>query len=151
MESVLSRIDNTHKILKFTGTREHFATLMSNNPGILIFKFTANWCGPCKKIKDYSYKKSNELPDHITMLEVDVDECFDLYAFLKHKKMVNGIPVLLAYAKGMNEGPIASITGANIPDIEAFFNVCVNYRFTPSTSNTPSTPSTPSTPNKTKP
>jgi thioredoxin 1 len=148
MESVLSRIDNTHKILKFTGTREHFATLMSNNPGILIFKFTANWCGPCKKIKDYSYKKSNELPDHITMLEVDVDECFDLYAFLKHKKMVNGIPVLLAYAKGMNEGPIASITGANIPDIEAFFNVCINYRFTPSTSNTPSTPSTP---NKTKP
>lgn len=148
MESVLSRIDNIHKILKFSGTREHFATLMSNNPGILIFKFTANWCGPCKKIKDYSYKKSNELPDHITMLEVDVDECFDLYAFLKHKKMVNGIPVLLAYAKGMNEGPIASITGANIPDIEAFFNVCVNYRFTPSTSNTPSTPSTP---NKTKP
>ena len=148
MESVLSRIDNTHKILKFTGTREHFATLMSNNPGILIFKFTANWCGPCKKIKDYSYKKSNELPDHITMLEVDVDECFDLYAFLKHKKMVNGIPVLLAYAKGMNEGPIASITGANIPDIEAFFNVCINYRFTPSTSNTPSTHSTP---NKTKP
>lgn len=145
MESVLSRIDNIHKILKFSGTREHFATLMSNNPGILIFKFTANWCGPCKKIKDYSYKKSNELPDHITMLEVDVDECFDLYAFLKHKKMVNGIPVLLAYAKGMNEGPIASITGANIPDIEAFFNVCVNYRFTPSTSNTPSTP------NKTKP
>jgi thioredoxin 1 len=145
MESVLSRIDNTHKILKFSGTREHFATLMSNNPGILIFKFTANWCGPCKKIKDYSYKKSNELPDHITMIEVDVDECFDLYAFLKHKKMVNGIPVLLAYAKGMNEGPIASITGASIPDIEAFFNVCVNYRFTPST------PSKSSTPNKTKP
>lgn len=79
------------------------------------------------------------------MIEVDVDECFDLYAFLKHKKMVNGIPVLLAYAKGMNEGPIASITGASIPDIEAFFNVCVNYRFTPST------PSKSSTPNKTKP
>jgi len=130
MESVLSRIDNRYKILKFSGTRENFAILMMNNPGILIFKFTADWCGPCKKIKDYSYMKSNELPDHITMFEVDVDECFDLYAFLKHKKMVNGIPVFLAYARGMNEGPIASITGASIPDIEAFFTSCTSYKFT---------------------
>lgn len=130
MEKVLSRIDNRYKILKFSGTRADFATLMDNNPGILIFKFTANWCGPCKLIKDYSYNKSNELSDHITMLEVDVDECFDLYAFLKHKKMVNGIPVFLAYAKGMNEGPIASITGANLPELETFFAVCMNYKFT---------------------
>jgi thioredoxin 1 len=130
METVLSRIDNRYKILKFLGTRVDFATLMDNNPGILIFKFTANWCGPCKLIKEYSYNKSNELPDHITMLEVDVDECFDLYAFLKHKKMVNGIPVFLAYAKGMNEGPIASITGANLPELETFFAMCMNYKFT---------------------
>jgi thioredoxin 1 len=130
MEKVLSRIDNRYKILKFSGTRADFATLMDNNPGILIFKFTANWCGPCKLIKDYSYNKSNELSDHITMLEVDVDECFDLYAFLKHKKMVNGIPAFLAYAKGMNEGPIASITGANLPELETFFAVCMNYKFT---------------------
>ena len=130
MEGVLSRIDNRYKIIKFSGTRNDFATLMTNNPGILIFKFTADWCGPCKKIKEYSYTKSNELPDHITMFEVNVDECFDFYAFLKHKKMVNGIPVFLAYARGMNEGPIASITGASIPDIEAFFSVCLNYKFT---------------------
>ncbi len=130
METVLSRIDNRYKILNFSGTRVDFATLMDNNPGILIFKFTANWCGPCKLIKEYSYNKSNELPDHITMLEVDVDECFDLYAFLKHKKMVNGIPVFLAYAKGMNEGPIASITGANLPELETFFAMCMNYKFT---------------------
>jgi thioredoxin 1 len=129
METVLSRIDNRYKILNFSGTRVDFATLMDNNPGILIFKFTANWCGPCKLIKEYSYNKSNELPDHITMLEVDVDECFDLYAFLKHKKMVNGIPVFLAYAKGMNEGPIASITGANLPELETFFAMCMSYKF----------------------
>jgi thiol:disulfide interchange protein len=129
MENVLSRIDNSYRIIKFSGTRTDFATLMDNNPGILIFKFTAEWCGPCKKIKEYSYKKSNDLPDYMTMLEVDVDECFDLYAFLKHKKMVNGIPVFLAYAKGKNEGPIASITGSSLPDIETFFATCMSYRF----------------------
>jgi thiol:disulfide interchange protein len=130
MESVLSRIDNVHNILKFSGTRENFITLMENNPGILIFKFTADWCHPCKTIKEYSYKKSNQLPSYMTMMEVDVDECFDLYAFLKHKKMVNGIPVFLAYAKGNNDGPIASVTGASIPDIEAFFTACMKYKFT---------------------
>ena len=129
METVLSRIDNNYKILKFSGTRTEFATLIENNPGILIFKFTADWCGPCKKIKEYSYKKSNDLPAHITLLEVDVDECFDLYAFLKHKKMVNGIPVFLAYAKGVTDGPVASITGANLPELETFFATCMIYKF----------------------
>lgn len=129
MEKVLTLADSRYKIIKFSGDRTDFATLMDNNPGILIFKFTADWCGPCKKIKEYSYNKSNDLPNHITMLEVDVDECFDLYAFLKHKKMVNGIPVFLAYARGMNDGPIASITGASLPDIETFFATCINYKF----------------------
>ena len=129
MEAVISRIDNNYKILKFSGTRTEFASLIENNPGILIFKFTADWCGPCKKIKEYSYKKSNDLPAHITLLEVDVDECFDLYAFLKHKKMVNGIPVFLAYAKGVTDGPVASITGANLPELETFFATCMIYKF----------------------
>ena len=121
METVLSRIDNNYKILKFSGTRTEFATLIENNPGILIFKFTADWCGPCKKIKEYSYKKSNDLPAHITLLEVDVDECFDLYAFLKHKKMVNGIPEFLAYSKCVKDVPFDSITVANLPELETFF------------------------------
>ena len=132
MENIVSRIDNSYKMLKFNGTRNDFTSLLEKNPGILIFKFTADWCGPCKKIKEYSYKKSNELPEHITILEVDVDECFDLYAFLKHKKMVNGIPVFLAYARGVMEAPIASVTGAGIADIEAFFAACVTYKFTSS-------------------
>jgi thiol-disulfide isomerase/thioredoxin len=129
MDRVLTLADNRYKVIKFSGNRADFATLIDNNPGILIFKFTAEWCGPCKKIKEYTYNKSNDLPNHITMLEVDVDECFDLYAFLKHKKMVNGIPVFLAYARGINEGPIASITGASLPDIETFFATCINYTF----------------------
>ena len=133
MDKVLTLADSRYKVIKFSGNRTDFTTLMDNNPGILIFKFTADWCGPCKKIKEYTYNKSNDLPNHITMLEVDVDECFDLYAFLKHKKMVNGIPVFLAYARGINEGPIASITGASLPDIETFFATCMNYKFSNNT------------------
>ena len=127
MENVLSRIDNNYKILKFSGTRTDFATLMDNNPGILIFKFTADWCGPCKKIKDYSYKKSNDLPDYMTMMEVDVDECFDLYAFLKSKKMVNGIPVMLCYKRGnISFVPDDAVTGSDPEQLSAFFKRCGN-------------------------
>jgi thiol-disulfide isomerase/thioredoxin len=61
MENVLSRIDNNYKILKFSGTRADFATLMNNNPGILIFKFTADWCGPCKNIKETDKKLKEKL------------------------------------------------------------------------------------------
>ena len=67
-------------------------------------------------------------PNLMTATQEQLDS-FDLYAFLKHKKMVNGIPVFLAYAKGMNEGPIASITGANLPELETFFAVCMSYKF----------------------
>ena len=126
MENVLSRIDNNYKILKFSGTRADFATLMENNPGILIFKFTAEWCGPCKKIKDYTYMKSNELPDYMTMMEVDVDECFDLYAYLKQKKMVSGIPVMLAYKAGNDSyAPDASVSGIDETQLKHFFDTCL--------------------------
>lgn len=129
MTTSLTLADSNYKIIKFSGDRSDFEVVMKNNPGILIFKFTAEWCVPCKKIKEYSYKKSNELPEYIKLLEVDVDESFDIYAFLKHKKMVNGIPVFLAYAKDVNEAPVASVMGTNLPDIEEFFAKCINYKF----------------------
>ena len=57
---------------------------------------------------------------------VDVDECFDVYAFLKQKKMISGIPTLLAYKKGNTFfAPDASISGTNESDINNFFDACL--------------------------
>ena len=119
------------RVVEFTGNREVFFELLKMNPGVFVFKFGAEWCTPCKAIKKYIDNVSLVIPNNNTIFiySVDVDECFDLYAFLKHKKMVNGIPVFLAYARGINEGPIASITGASLPDIETFFATCMSYRF----------------------
>ena len=107
------------------GDRNTFMQLLEANNGILIFKFTAKWCGPCKTIKPLTIQMANQLRTDTILIEVDVDDCFDLYSFLKQKKMVNGIPVFLCYKKGNTTfAPDDSITGASIPDLNLFFERC---------------------------
>jgi thiol-disulfide isomerase/thioredoxin len=88
-------------------------------------KLGATWCGPCKKIKpvvDAFYASS---PDNVICCDVDVDESFDLYAYLKSKKMVNGVPVMMCYKKGNTSFiPDDSITGADPVELDKFFKRC---------------------------
>jgi thiol:disulfide interchange protein len=110
-------------------TRETFKGLLeynSNQNKHTILKLTANWCRPCKTIKALAEQQVSHLAAHaIECYEVDVDESLDFYAFLKQKKMVNGIPVFLFYKRGNTEFvPDDSVTGASPPDIVAFFVRC---------------------------
>jgi thiol-disulfide isomerase/thioredoxin len=116
------------RVVEFTGNRDVFFELLKMNPGVFVFKFGAEWCKPCKAIKKYIDNVSLVIPKNNTMYiySVDVDECFDLYAYLKQKKMVSGIPALLAYKKGNSYFvPDASISGTNESDLNNFFNTCL--------------------------
>ena len=116
------------RVVEFTGTRDVFFELLKINPGVFVFKFGAEWCTPCKAIKKYIDNVSLVLPNNETIYiySVDVDECFDLYAYLKQKKMVSGIPSLLAYKKGNTYfAPDASISGTSESDLNHFFNTCL--------------------------
>jgi hypothetical protein len=65
------------------------------------------------------------MPDNVQGAIIDVDESFDVYSFLKSKKMVNGIPVVLAYYKGnFNYIPDTSVIGADKKQLLAFFQEC---------------------------
>ena len=81
-------------------TRDEFGALLTNNNGVMLFKFGAEWCGPCKKIENLLHELFEELPENVSIYVLDVDDCFDLFSYLKHKKMVNGIPCILAYYRG---------------------------------------------------
>ena len=66
------------------------------------------------------------MPATVQCAIVDVDDCFEIYAFLKTKKMVNGIPVILCYQKGnLNYIPNDSVVGADVNQINMFFQRCL--------------------------
>lgn len=103
-------------------TREQFAQLQANNPGTIIIKFGAEWCGPCKRIDPLVYDWMGKLPPTVQGAIIDIDESFDLYALLKSKRMVNGVPVILAYRKGtVGYVPDDMVVGADENQVNAFF------------------------------
>jgi thiol-disulfide isomerase/thioredoxin len=52
----------TTRVIEFVGTRDVFFEMLKLNPGVFIFKFGAEWCGPCKTIKKYIDNVSLVLP-----------------------------------------------------------------------------------------
>lgn len=79
-------------------TRNDYNAIIANKKKPLFVKFTASWCGPCKKVKPTidDFLKG-EHANKVQYLEIDIDESIDVYAFLKSKKMINGVPTLLFY------------------------------------------------------
>ena len=88
------------KIISKFDSRLDFLKLLEFNPGLVIVKLGAEWCGPCQKIKPVLESFFASSPDNVICADIDVDESFDFYAYLKSKKMVNGIPVILCYKNG---------------------------------------------------
>ena len=111
-------------------SKEKFAELLTNNTGALIIKFGAEWCGPCKKIDPlvYDWMSKASANPKLTCAIIDIDDNFDIYAFLKNKKQVNGVPAILCYKMGnLTWVPDASVVGADENQIQLFFQKCIQY------------------------
>jgi len=106
-------------------TKEKFADCLQTNPGLLILKFGATWCGPCKRIEPLVHACIEKMPDNVQCAIIDIDECFDLYAFLQKKKMINGVPGILCYYKNnLSYIPNDSVVGADVNQVNIFFERC---------------------------
>ena len=113
------------EIISEISDRTAFMTLLQNNTGLIVLKFGASWCGPCKIIEKVVHGFFLTSPIDVICGDIDVDDSFDIYAMLKSKKMVSGIPALLCYKKGNNTFiPDDSVTGADPGALDAFFKRC---------------------------
>jgi len=108
--------------------RKQFAELLQVNPGLIIIKFGADWCGPCKLIEQDVISGFRSMPNNVQCVTVDIDVSVDLYAYLKMKKMVNGVPVLLCYKKGnLSFVPDEAIGGPDSVKLRLFFQSCLEH------------------------
>ncbi len=96
---------------------------------VLIIKFGADWCGPCKRISPAYYEFIRLSPANILFADIDVDDNINLYGALKKAKMVNSIPVFLAFYSDTKRDqwyiPDDSIIGADPTQVGLFFNRCL--------------------------
>lgn len=109
--------------------RQTFQKMVQENQGLLILKFGATWCEPCKRIEPIVEKRFTELSlyNHhpITCSMIDIDESFDLYAFLKTRKVVKSIPAIVCYLPD-NETvyPDDIVNTSDEKEVNAFFDRC---------------------------
>ena len=121
--------------------REDLNVLLKETPyKYILLKFTADWCKPCKVIQPFLSDCVNEKIKDLDQLnkkniflyiEVDVDVCFDLYAFLKKKKAINGIPALFLYKTDISRTqeesymylPHAFVSGTSETEIKKVFEL----------------------------
>lgn len=106
-------------------TLDGFKQILKSNPGIVIIKFGATWCGPCKHIEQDVLNLFNIMPDNVQCVIVDIDISFDLYTFLRKNRVLNGVPVIISYNKGnVSFIPDDYVVGASKDKIEAFSMRC---------------------------
>ena len=111
-------------------TKAEFGEYLQRNQGALVIKFGAEWCGPCKQIEAQVYGLMAQMPTEICCCALDIDDedgAFELYAFLKNKRVVNGVPAIVCYKKGnLSWIPDDVIIGANPAAITDLFQKCAN-------------------------
>ena len=102
--------------------------MLSHNQGLIVLKLGAEWCGPCKTIKNAVDGFFASSPEKVICGDIDIDKSFNFYSFLKSKKMVNGIPAIICYKKGNNTYiPDDIITGSDSTQLHLFFTRCGKY------------------------
>ena len=100
---------------------------------VIVIKFTAKWCGPCRNTAPLVESLFASLPDNVIIFELDIDDPNNkpLYNMLKSRRMINGIPSFIAYYGNIRRDfwyvPDAKISSGNVAMISNFFSAVRDY------------------------
>ena len=99
--------------------------ILKNNESLVILRFTATWCGPCKRIEPVVQGWLQSMPATVNFYTLDVDKNPEIYSFLKSKKRVNGIPAILCYTHGnYSYIPDEFVIDGDVDRVNRFFYKC---------------------------
>jgi thiol-disulfide isomerase/thioredoxin len=118
----MSTSTSTLPIITSVASTADFHTILQNNPGIVILKMGAEWCGPCKRIQREVEQGFAAMPANVQKVVLDIDESIELYSYLKKKRRVNGIPAILSWNCGNDtDVPDDGVLGGDSAQVIAFF------------------------------
>ncbi|AKG22625.1 thioredoxin [Calothrix sp. 336/3] len=75
---------------------EEFDLLLTPDSGVLVFDFTATWCGPCKMIAPLMDKLAEEYLGRIKVAKIDLDQ----NKTLGKRLGIRSIPAVMIYKDG---------------------------------------------------
>jgi thioredoxin-like negative regulator of GroEL len=117
---------NSNPIISAMTLAEFQQMQMKAKNTIIVVKFGAEWCKPCKLIKSTCEEWSTTRRANIIYADIDIDESMDLYMAFKSKKMVRGVPVILAFNTALPRDqwyiPDRSVEGGDIEAVKLFLS-----------------------------
>ena len=101
------------EVISFT-TRDEVIKYLETHP-VVIMKFTATWCGPCKRSTPLINKLFAQMPNNVSMIIVDIDKARDIASAMK----IKSIPTMHNFING---APMDIVIGTKDENIVSFFN-----------------------------
>ena len=95
----------------------------------IILRFTADWCGPCKKIEPIVNEFKDRFNDNTTLITIDIDETIDIYQYMKRYKCLNGIPAILVFNGGKRDNWYIAdncVLGSKTDEVKQLFTLLSN-------------------------